>query len=222
MSITFIVANKSGNSEIAGEKYFTDTTVTITHDFSNSVTEHPVETGVSFSDHVQVKNNRFTLSGVFGAFTLNQYAGDSIGYGKDRVKDAYTFLTRLRNDREVFTLVSKYDVYENCVIESLSIPVNADSATSLYFDLNIIQIRVASTESVSLVKVENVIAPKKDDASGTSNGGKTTNQETGVTYDLLEKLNDAGVDVVKWAAGGDVTPEDELALAHAKANTGSK
>lgn len=218
MSITFIVANKSGNSEIAGEKYFTDTTVTITHDFSNSVTEHPVETGVSFSDHVQVKNNRFTLSGVFGAFTLNQYAGDNIGYGKDRVKDAYTFLTRLRNDREVFTLVSKYDVYENCVIESLSIPVNADSATSLYFDLNIVQIRVASTESVSLVKVENVIAPKKDDASGTSNGGKQNGNSV-----ALEVTKYAFPSLFEGEAPSKLeSPEDELALAHAKANTGSK
>lgn len=222
MSITFIVANKSGNSEIAGEKYFTDTTVNITHDFSNSVTEHPVETGVSFSDHVQVRNNRFTVSGIFGSFSLNQYAGDTISYGKERIKDAYAFLRRLRDNREVFTLVSKYDVYENCVVESLNIPVSSDNFTSLYFDINIVQIRVATTESTSLVKVDNVIAPKKDDASGTSNGGKTVNQETGVTYDITKKLSDAGVDVVDWAIGGNSVSESEVAIAHAKANTGSK
>ena len=218
MSITFIVANKSGNSEIAGEKYFTDTTVNISHDFSNSVTEHPVETGVSFSDHVQVKNNRFTVSGIFGSFSLNQYAGDTISYGKERIKDAYTFLCRLRDNREVFTLVSRYDVYENCVIESLNIPVSSDNFTSLYFDINIVQIRVATTESTNLVRVENVIDTKKDDASGTSNGGK-------------QNGNSVALEVTKYAFPslfeGETpsklsTPEDEVAIAHAKANTGSK
>lgn len=173
--ITFIVANKfkAGVSEIAGEKYFADCTVSISHDFSNTVTEHPVETGVSFSDHIQVKNNRFTVSGIFGQYGLNDFQADTLSRGLDRIQQAYKFLRRLRDERLTFTLVSKYETYYDCVIESLNLPVSAESSNSLYFDMQVVQIRTASTESVNLVKTSNVVANKKDTASSTANGGKT-------------------------------------------------
>jgi hypothetical protein len=173
--ITFIVANKfkAGVSEIAGEKYFADCTVSISHDFSNTVTEHPVETGVSFSDHIQLKNNRFTVSGIFGQYGLNDYQADTLSRGLDRIQQAYKFLRRLRDERLTFTLVSKYETYYDCVVESLNLPVSAESSNSLYFDMQVVQIRTASTESINLVKTSNVVANKKDAASSTTNGGKT-------------------------------------------------
>lgn len=215
MSITFIVANKSKNTEIAGEKYFTDSTVSITHDFSNSVTENPVEDGVSFSDHVQVKNNRFTVNGVFGAFSVNNYAADTLSQDKERIKEAYAFLTNLRNNRTVFTLVSMYDVYENCVIESLSIPVNAESSSSLYFDMTLVQIRKASVQSTSLVRVENVIAAKKDDAASTSNGGKNSSSRVSALQSVEDYINES-----KKAIGSDsnkISPTEEAIIKHTNA-----
>jgi hypothetical protein len=177
--ITFIVANKfkAGVSEIAGEKYFADCTVSISHDFSNTVTEHPVETGVSFSDHIQLKNNRFTVSGIFGQYGLNDYQADTLSRGLDRIQQAYKFLRRLRDERLTFTLVSKYDTYYDCVVESLNLPVSAESSNSLYFDMQVVQIRTAATESINLVSVAKVIDNKKDSASTTVNGGKTTSNE---------------------------------------------
>lgn len=175
MSVTFIVANKfaAGNTEIAGEKYFTDCTVSISHNFSNSVTEHPVETGVSFSDHIQIQNNKFTVSGIFGQYGLNDYQADTLSRGLERIQQAYKFLRRLRDERLTFTLVSKYETYSDCVIESLTIPVSVESSNSLYFDMNVVQIRKASTESVNLVvNPKSVADAKKDAASGTANGGK--------------------------------------------------
>lgn len=175
MSITFIVANKfaAGNTEIAGEKYFADCTVSISHDFSNSVTEHPVETGVSFSDHVQLKNNRFSVSGIFGQYGLNDYQADTLTRGSERIQQAYKFLRRLRDERLTFTLVSKYETYSDCVVESLTIPVNAEGSNSLYFDMSVVQIRKATTESVNLVvNPKSVTDAKKDAASSTVNGGK--------------------------------------------------
>ncbi len=202
--ITFIVANKfkAGVSEIAGEKYFADCTVSISHDFSNTVTEHPVETGVSFSDHIQVKNNRFTVSGIFGQYGLNDFQADTLSRGLDRIQQAYKFLRRLRDERLTFTLVSKYETYYDCVIESLNLPVSAESSNSLYFDMQVVQIRTASTESVNLVKTSNVVANKKDTASSTANGGKTIKSfaATGVDFygglpQAVTKFNSAFIGV---------------------------
>jgi hypothetical protein len=172
--ITFIVANKfkAGVSEIAGEKYFADCTVSISHDFSNTVTEHPVETGVSFSDHVQLKNNRFTVSGIFGQYGINDFQADTLTRTADRIPQAYAFLRKLRDERLTFTLVSKYETYEDCVVESLSIPANPESSNSLYFDITVVQIRKATTETVNLMSATRVVNGKKDAASSTTNGGK--------------------------------------------------
>lgn len=191
MSITFIVANKfkAGVSEVAGEKYFADSTVSISHDFSNSVTEHPVETGVSFADHIQLKNNKFQVSGVFGQFGLNDYQADTLTRGYDRIQQAYAFLRKLRDERLTFTLVSKYDTYMDCVIESLNIPVSVESSNSLYFNISVVQIRKASTDRVSFINVDKVVDGKKDSAGNTVNGGK---QGTTIAADL----KDEGVEAV--------------------------
>ncbi len=196
MSVTFIVANKfaAGNTEIAGEKYFTDCTVSISHDFSNSVTEHPVETGVSFSDHIQVKNNRFTVSGIFGQYGLNDYQADTLSRGLERIQQAYKFLRRLRDERLTFTLVSKYETYPDCVIESLTLPVSVESSNSLYFDITVVQIRKATTESVNLVvNPKSVADSKKDAAAITANGGKLGSSSL---YKGAELVGDVGMDTI--------------------------
>ena len=175
MSIVFIVANKQNNAgieDIAGDKYFTDCTLSISHTFSNQVTEHAVEDKASFSDHVQVMNNTFTVSGMYNKVTINPYTTNSIDSSLERLKQAYKFLLDLRDNRSIFTLVSKYDAYPNCVVSNLSIPVNPDNSNGLQFDMEIKQIRVASTSSVNIVQTGNVAEFKKDDAANQVSGGK--------------------------------------------------
>ena len=182
--ITFIVANKRSNSSVdgvAGSKYFTDCTVDIQHEFANTVTEHPVETGESFSDHVQRRNNRFTVNGVFSEIPLRGYQGDTLPI-QERVKAAYDFLKRLRDERLKFTLVSKYESYQDCVVENLSIPTTAENSSSLFFTLSIVQIRTAKTTLVNIVQVDNVRDDKKDDASKNGSSGKKNTNENLVAW----------------------------------------
>lgn len=182
--ITFIVANKRSNSSVegvAGSKYFTDCTVDIQHEFASSVTEHPVETGESFSDHVQRRNNRFTVNGVFSDIPLRGYQGDTLPI-QERVKAAYDFLKRLRDERLKFTLVSKYESYQDCVVENLSIPTTAENSSSLFFTLSIVQIRTAKTTLVNVVQVDNVRDDKKDDASKNDSSGKKNTLENLVAW----------------------------------------
>lgn len=181
--IVFIVANKRANSNIesvAGSKYFTDCTIDIQHDFSNVVTEHPVEDGVNFSDHVQVKNNRFSVNGVFSEIPLAGYSGDTIPIAQ-RIDAAYSFLKKLRDSKQTFTLVSKYESYPDCVIENLTIPVGADNSSSLFFTINIVQIRKAKVSQVTLLLTNKVREDKKDSAASTSEDGKKNTKEAGDT-----------------------------------------
>lgn len=173
-NLVFIVANKRANSNIesvAGSKYFTDCTVDIQHEFANTVTEHPVEDGVNFSDHVQRQNNRFTVNGVFSDIPLNGYAGDSLPI-LERITAAYEFLKKLRDQALTFTLVSKYESYPDCVIENLSIPVTAETSASLHFSMSVVQIRRSKTATTTAILTNRVRADKVDTASSTTDSGK--------------------------------------------------
>jgi hypothetical protein len=209
MSITFLVANKKKQSGISvvGSKYFTDVTTSITHTFSNTITEHAVEDSPNFSDHVQNNNNTFQLSGVFSQAKLVNYTGDTLKNELDRIQAAYTFLKSLRDNKERFTLVSRYDVYDNCVVESLTIPVNPESANSLFFDLTIKQVRITNKSLVNIVQVQNVIAPKKDSATSTSQVG--AKQRVSIAEQLGKGFEESG-GVIKAALSGAPPPEQQL------------
>jgi hypothetical protein len=195
--ITFIVANKRSNTGVpngaVGSKYFSDCTISVQHSFPNSVTEHPVENGASFSDHVQQQNSRFTVSGIFSDIPLNQYAGDSLPL-QDRIRAAYDFLHSLRKAGTKFTFVSKFASYPNCVIESLDIPSDVEGNITLRFDLSIVQIRTATTSLVNIVQSDVVADFKKDDAAKGVNSGKqnpTDNRRTSVAKQIADSSSQA-------------------------------
>ena len=172
MDVVFIVANKKGDYNLPERvTAFTDCTMSLDHKFSNDVTEHPVELNGSFTDHVQVKNNRFSLSGMYSNTPLTQYSNDAI-VNEDRVQKAYKFLVDLRDSRKLFTLVSKYDVYNNCVVENLSIPVAPDNGTALIFTMDVVQVRIATTDNIRIALVQDVKDEFKDVATPQSSTGR--------------------------------------------------
>lgn len=173
MSLVFIAANKyTRNAVTASGGFFLDCTVSIQHNFENAVTEYAVEEGVAISDHVQVKNNRFTVNGVYQRKSpLNKFNNDLLPF-EDRVQQAYNFLKRIRDTGETITLVSKFEVYENCVVESFNFDSNVANESVLEFSISFVQIRFASTESVNIIDVTRVTPPKQDDAAVTTDEGK--------------------------------------------------
>lgn len=179
MSLVFIAANKyTRNAVTASGGFFLDCTVSIQHNFENAVTEYAVEEGVAISDHVQVKNNRFTVNGVYQRKSpLNKFNNDLLPF-EDRVQQAYNFLKRIRDTGETITLVSKFEVYENCVVESFNFDSNVANESVLEFSISFVQIRFASTESVNIIDVTRVTPPKQDDAAVTTDEGKQQTQST--------------------------------------------
>jgi hypothetical protein len=187
--VFLIVANKKNQSGEAGIKYYPDCTTSISHNFTNEVTEYPVENGVSISDHVQAKNKTFSFSAIYNQHNLNVWLDDKVSR-EDRINDAYQNLLSLYNSKAVFTFVSRYDSYDNCVITNLTIPVAPDDGNTLMFTAEIKQLRTASTEQVTLVQVDNVITSKKDDATSSSSSGKKKTERSALEA-LTKALEDA-------------------------------
>jgi hypothetical protein len=160
VDLVFIVANKqsqSVNSDFAGRPMlFPDCTVSIGHRWDNDVTEHPIERGSSVVDHVVCKNATFSISGVFNKYSLSNYTNNVVS-SENKVQEAYEYLLALRNNRTPFTLVSKFSSYPDCVVKSLDIPVSpADGDSTLIFSMELQQVRLVESESITLVRATEV------------------------------------------------------------------
>ena len=189
MDIAFIVANKAKQQGYAAAvKAYTDCTVNITHNFNNNVTRLATEEDADFNDHIQKTSNEFEVTGVFSSATFNSYEGDVVST-TDRVLSAYRFLRNLRDDKSVFTFITNLDVFPDCTIESLQLPITPETANSLFFTMKLVQLRKVRTENVLFIQKPLVREDKRDDAA--SNEGSGTKKTKDVYRPAAAQIFDA-------------------------------
>ena len=87
---------------------------------SSQITEYPVEDGTIISDHITLDSERLTIEGVISG------AGSLFGIkaGKAELINAKETLRELHRTRELITIVTGVDLYEDFAIESCSIARN--------------------------------------------------------------------------------------------------
>ncbi len=134
-----------------------DTFLSEDHSYSSSVTTSPIEDGAFVNDHI-IKDP-FTLSvngyvsniSTIGIGVLDQaLAGISVLSGKNKAKDAEAELVRIRNDKEIFTVVTGLRSYKNMVITNVSFPRSSTTGSGLEFNATFQQIEIAKIEIVTL------------------------------------------------------------------------
>ena len=104
-----------------------DALLTENTSLSSQITEYPIEDGTVISDHITRESERLSLSGVItGTGTLF-----NVGLGKYKLIAAKETLRELHAKRELVTIVTGLDVYEDFAIESLEIERNSDDGERL-------------------------------------------------------------------------------------------
>lgn len=163
-----------------------DTFLSEDHSYSSSVTTSPIEDGAFVNDHI-IKDP-FTLSingyvsnmATIGVGPIDQViAGVSVFSGKNKAKDAESELVRLRNDKEIFTIVTGLRSYKNMVITNVSFPRSSTTGSGLEFNATFQQIEIATIEIVTLdpedeEAVQSTIEQGRKDLKETALGGGTT------------------------------------------------
>ena len=121
------------------------------------ITSYPVESGAEVSDHVQIKNNTFKLSGIITEtpVRLEKDLLYSAGVNGTRISQAIQYLDKIFDSRQPITLVTEHKVYENVILSGISYDYKSEFA--MQFDLEFEQIRLVSSSTV------NVIATKTKD-----------------------------------------------------------
>ncbi|QJT82435.1 phage baseplate protein [Kosakonia sp. MUSA4] len=132
------------------------------------ITSYPVESGAEVSDHVQIKNNTFKMSGIITEtpIRLERDLLYSAGVNGTRISQAITYLDQIFDSRQPLTLVTEHKVFENVILSGISYDYKSEFA--MQFDLEFEQIRLVSKAEV------NVIATK---TQSNKNAGGTVKQK---------------------------------------------
>lgn len=128
----------------------------------SQITEYPIEDGSVISDHITQESETLSLEGVItGAGTLFNIAA-----GKSKLIAAKETLRTLHKNRELITIITGVDVYEDFAIESCDINRNSDDGEQFS-----VSMELRKVNKVSLRTEE--IPPEKTSGTATGKAGKT-------------------------------------------------
>ena len=160
--------------------YF-DTAETVVKNFPNKVTNHPIEDGSPVTDHIVSEPKKITVSGVISDASFFFAADDTFskvstlpdGTSKrvpveGRAQKALDQLEQIRDGREVFTLQTRNEIFEQMVFTSFSVPRDANTGDAA---------RVRFTaQQIETVKRRFVTVPKAKDTDKSSENAETGKQ----------------------------------------------
>jgi hypothetical protein len=187
--------NDFGNVEL-------DANLDESHDWAAEATQNPLEFGSPISDHVIEQADKLTLQCFVSDNPIGAGLSKTTGI---RLQEVFDLLYFLIKKKETVTVYTRYKIYLDMVLTSISIPRNASIGEALEFTCNFLNIRKVETQTVD---VPPGISAKKTAKAGGQNGSiakkteptKNTgkkqaqiNQNEKLTS-TLSRLTDRGVD----------------------------
>jgi hypothetical protein len=179
-----------------------DAFLTETYQFTNEVTDVPVEEGVNITDHVVEKADAIQVSAFIGQTEFEAYSGDTpedlnslSGFDqKQRIIEVYKKLLKLKRDREPVTVVMGLDTFKNMIITSFNIGRDAETGADLAFDMSFSELKIVKSQSVEINSAQ--IAKGNDQAQNTQDRGTVAKEEASpfseVYKEANKRLDDAG------------------------------
>jgi len=140
-----------------------DVTQDETHEWSNDVTQFPVEIGSQITDHIQPMPDKLTISGMITNSAIGVKALSDLDGGDDRVQTAFDLLLKLKEDRVLLTVYTKHKIYTDMALKSVSLPRDASIGDSIKFKMEFVNVRLVDTQTVN---VPDGISKKLDKKTG--------------------------------------------------------
>lgn len=129
--------------------YFFDGFISVQHQRELEITQNPVETGASIVDHSYMKPVSVTMkilvSDVHASLVEGQFS-----QMWSRAASAWSVLKQLQEDRIPVSVLTKFDLYENMLIKSLSSVDEANTYTTLMADVTLQEIPIARVRTVKI------------------------------------------------------------------------
>lgn len=123
-----------------------DAWLRLQHNTGLTITQHPVETGASITDHSYFNPRRFSFDiGMTDCIVAPQFPGDA-----NRSVNAYNALVNLQGRRERLTLVSKYGIFPNILIESVDVSDDYSTKNVMKATISLLEIIVAKLQTIKV------------------------------------------------------------------------
>lgn len=142
-----------------------DTSTGLTYNYPSKVTQFPVETEESISDHIINENFTLAIEGLVSDSDIR--VTESSG---SRVKNAFQGLVALRESKQPFTVVTGLKIYDNMLFTELDFAFSQESGDSLPIRMTLTQIQVVTSQSVFLPS-PNTTSDAKDRSANQANQG---------------------------------------------------
>lgn len=136
---------------------------------SMTVTEFPVEDGVSISDHAQKQPAVVSIRSMVSATPLRIISFNPI-IGDARPVAAFEIMTALQENVELVRVVTDLRTYDSMALTSFNAPRRQDTKHALLFTAIFREVRVVSSQIVTLPPDEDV----QQTATKREEGGKVT------------------------------------------------
>jgi hypothetical protein len=165
------------------------------HTHEAEITDEPLETGVSCSDHAYMKPYRITISGGVGDVSIHPDQNDPFA-GSSRAQNAFNLLTQLQESFQPFSVQTGLILYENMLIKMIKASQDKDTAGSLVFE--------AELKFANIISTETITYPPRAAGSTTHQASSQTNkgQQQGSQVTDPKKVQTIALQVLKFFSGG--------------------
>ena len=133
-----------------------DTCTSISHGSQAEATTHPVEDGSSIADHIIRKPNTLGLT---TNWTPRPVDNTYFPSGAERGLEAFQILSNVLQNRKTLTIEADGIIYENMVLQGVSMPRAFEDGDGRTIQVDAIQIQIVSGKIVS-VKVSSKLKGK--------------------------------------------------------------
>lgn len=146
-----------------------DVTVEEQHDDELAITQHPVEKTADITDHAYNLPSRLAVKvgwSPAGAANPGVPFGDSSGLGDPvPLQTIYEQLLDLQKSRELLTVYTGKRIYDNMLIRAISVVTDQDSENALFVAMQLQEVILVETQTVTVPPNSVQKAPKKTGAT---------------------------------------------------------
>lgn len=146
------------------------------HTRTSEVTQYPIESGSTITDHIVNDPIIISVSGIVSDIPTN-ILGALAGIGESRANNANEAMNKLIDDKSIVTLVTGLKVYQNMVITNFDVDRSVNTGKTLTFSATLQQVEIVLTELVDVPAIGDL----ENQAKPVADAGSTVSGQTAVT-----------------------------------------
>jgi hypothetical protein len=154
------------------------------YQFSNSVTDIPVEEGSNINDHIVEDQDVISVEAFIGntAFEVITADGNSVSnlHAPDRmarVRQAYQELKKLTKAKQPLDVVLGLETFTNMAITSFVIDRDAETGANLPFTMEFRKLKIVHSDTTQINASGKEAGPEGDQTGGTTNAGTSGTEQ---------------------------------------------